>query len=69
MHMTTVRAFLHFAIRDYQGPAQLLGEVNQYVTRDSSQTSRFMSLFFLEFDPSAKTLRGQALIPNLILVK
>jgi sigma-B regulation protein RsbU (phosphoserine phosphatase) len=52
-----VRAFLHFAIRDYQGPAQLLSEVNQYVTRDSSETSRFMSLFFLEFDPSAKTLR------------
>ena len=57
MHMTTVRAFLHFGIRDYQGPARLLSEVNQYVTRDSKQTSRFMSLFFLEFDPSAKTLR------------
>jgi sigma-B regulation protein RsbU (phosphoserine phosphatase) len=57
MHMTTVRAFLHFAIRDYHGPARLLSEVNQYVTRDSSETSRFMSLFFLEFDPSAKMLR------------
>ena len=31
--------------------------MNQYVTRDSSETSRFMSLFFLEFDPSAKMLR------------
>jgi sigma-B regulation protein RsbU (phosphoserine phosphatase) len=55
--MTTVRAFLHFGLRDYQGPGRLLNEVNQYVTRDSSETSRFMSLFFLEIDPSAKTLR------------
>ena len=57
MHMTTVRAFLHYGLRDYQGPGQLLNEVNQYVTRDSSQTSRFMSLFFLELDPSKKALR------------
>ena len=57
MHMTTVRAFLHYGLRDYQGPGQLLNEVNQYVTRDSSETSRFMSLFFLELDPAAKTLR------------
>lgn len=57
MHMTTVRAFLHYGMRDYQGPGQLLNEINQYVTRDSSQTSRFMSLFFLELDPSTKTLR------------
>ena len=57
MHMTTVRAFLHYGLRDYQGPGRLLNEVNQYVTRDSSETSRFMSLFFLELDPSAKSLR------------
>ena len=57
MHMTTVRAFLHYGLRDYQGPGRLLSEVNQYVTRDSSETSRFMSLFFLELDPSAKSLR------------
>jgi sigma-B regulation protein RsbU (phosphoserine phosphatase) len=57
MHMTTARAFLHFAVRDYKGPAQLLNEVNRYVTRDSTKTSRFMSLFFLEFDASAKTMR------------
>ena len=56
MHMTTVRAFLHFAIRDYQGPARLLSSVNMYVTRDSSQTGRFMSMFFLEIDPQNKSL-------------
>ncbi|MGD1974907.1 MAG: SpoIIE family protein phosphatase [Desulfobacterales bacterium] len=56
MHMTTVRAFLHFAARQYQGPAQLLTDVNTYATRDSSQTSRFMSVFFLEVNPADKTL-------------
>jgi len=57
MHMTTVRAFLHFGVRHYQGPAQLLNDVNAYATRDSSQTARFMSMFFLEVNPVAKTLR------------
>jgi sigma-B regulation protein RsbU (phosphoserine phosphatase) len=57
MHMTTVRAFLHFGVRSYQSPSKLLREVNYYVTRDSSETGRFMSMFFLEIDPSAKTLR------------
>jgi phosphoserine phosphatase RsbU/P len=56
MHMTTVRAFLHSSVRNYQGPAQLLNEVNTYAARDSSQTSRFMSMFFLEVNPADKTL-------------
>ena len=56
MHMTTVRAFLHFGVRHYQGPAQLLNDVNTYATRDSSQTSRFMSVFFLEVNPANKKL-------------
>jgi sigma-B regulation protein RsbU (phosphoserine phosphatase) len=56
MHMTTVRAFLHYGIRDYRGPAGLLNTINQYVTRDSEPTSRFMSLFFLEVDISNRTL-------------
>jgi len=57
MHMTTVRAFLHFGIRDYDSPAKLLTDVNTYVTRDSSQTGRFMSMFFLEIDRKSKMLR------------
>ncbi len=57
MQMTTVRAFLHFGIRDYDGPAKLLRDVNTYVTRDSYQTGRFMSMFFLEIDPRKKYLR------------
>jgi sigma-B regulation protein RsbU (phosphoserine phosphatase) len=57
MHMTTVRAFLHYGIRDYENPAKLLNEVNTHATRDSSRTGRFMSMFFLEIDPKNKTLR------------
>jgi sigma-B regulation protein RsbU (phosphoserine phosphatase) len=57
IHMATVRAFLHFGIRDYEGPARLLSSVNTYVTRDSSRTGNFMSLFFLEIDPQRKSLR------------
>ncbi len=56
MHMTTVRAFLHLGIRTYQGPAQLLDNVNGYASRDSSQTGRFMTMFFLEVNPVEKTL-------------
>ena len=57
MHMTTVRAFLHFGIRTYQSPAGLLSDVNYYATRDSAATSRFMSMFFLEIDLATQTLR------------
>ena len=57
MHMATVRAFLHFGIRDYRGPAGLLTSVNAYVTRDSAQTGNFISVFFLEIDRRSKSLR------------
>lgn len=57
MHMTTIRAFLHFGIRDYENPVKLLKEVNRHATRDSARTGRFMSMFFLEIDPKNKTLR------------
>ena len=57
MHMTGARAFLHIGLRDYQDPARLLKEANTYVTRDSSATSRFLSMFFLEIDPQSQTLR------------
>ncbi|CAB1071667.1 Serine phosphatase RsbU, regulator of sigma subunit [Olavius algarvensis Delta 1 endosymbiont] len=57
MHMTTVRAFLHFGIKDYDSPAPLLSDVNKYVTRDSSRTGRFMSMFFLEIDPKNQILK------------
>jgi len=55
--MTTVRAFLRFGISSYGGPAKLLNDVNTYVTRDSSQTGSFMSMFFLDIDPKSQSLK------------
>jgi len=57
MHMTAARAFVHLSAREYHGPAQLLTEVNRYISRDSDVTSRFLVMFFLEIDEQAKTLR------------
>jgi sigma-B regulation protein RsbU (phosphoserine phosphatase) len=57
LHMATARAFLVFGARDYHGPAVFLAEINRYLTRDSSETGRFMTLFFLEVDPDTKILR------------
>jgi sigma-B regulation protein RsbU (phosphoserine phosphatase) len=57
LFMASARAFLISETERYQSPAQLVWDVNRYVTRDSDPTGRFMSLFFLEIDPAAKTLR------------
>jgi len=54
--MTTARAFLISGVHNFQGPAKLAGEINLFLTRDSSKTSRFMSMFFLEINVSDKTL-------------
>jgi sigma-B regulation protein RsbU (phosphoserine phosphatase) len=55
--MTTARAFMISGVHNYRGPARLAGEINRFLTRDSSKTSRFMSMFFLEIDVPAKRLR------------
>ncbi len=57
MLMTSVRAFLTSAIRDYQNPAQLLKDVNGHITRDCSKSGRFTTMFFLELDTSTKGLK------------
>lgn len=57
LHMTTARAFLLFGARDYSGPANLLNEVNRFLTRDSVETGRFMTVFFLEVDTTNRSLR------------
>ncbi len=57
LHMTTARAFLLFGVRNFSTPARLLDEINRFLTTDSAETGRFMSMFFLEIDSSAKTLR------------
>jgi len=57
LHMTTARAFLHFGLQYFSGPAGLLQDVNRFLTKDSLETGRFMTMFFLEIDVSAKILR------------
>ena len=57
MLMTSVRAFLTAAIRDYQNPAQLLKDINSLITHDYAKSSRFTSMFFLEIDAQTKDLK------------
>lgn len=57
MLMTSVRAFLTLAIRDYQNPAQLLKDINNYITHDCSQSGRFTSMFFMEIDTQTRDLK------------
>ncbi len=54
--MTTARAFMISAVQSYRGPAGLATEINHFLTRDSSKTSRFMSMFFLEINTADPTL-------------
>jgi phosphoserine phosphatase RsbU/P len=57
MGMTAMRAFLRAGVNDYQSPSGLIGAINRHVVRDSRHTSRFVTLFFLELDCEAKTIR------------
>jgi sigma-B regulation protein RsbU (phosphoserine phosphatase) len=57
LFMASARAFLLSEVQSFQTPALLARNVNRYLTRDSAPTGRFMSMFFLEIDPPAKTLR------------
>jgi phosphoserine phosphatase RsbU/P len=57
LHMTTARAFIRFGADAYKGAPQLLNTVNRFLTRDSMETGRFMTAFFLEIDYPAKTLK------------
>jgi len=57
LFMASARAFLLSGAQDFKSPSQLARDVNRYMTRDSAATGRFMSMFFLEIDPAAKTLR------------
>jgi len=57
LFMASARAFLLSGAERYQSPARLAGDVNRCVTRDGDPTGRFMSMFFLEIDSTAKTLR------------
>jgi phosphoserine phosphatase RsbU/P len=56
LFMASARAFLRSGAERYESPARLARDVNRYVARDSDPTGRFISMFFLEVDPVAKTL-------------
>ena len=57
MLMTSVRAFLTSAIRNYQSPAQLLQDINILITKDCETSGRFTTMFFLEIDTLTKKLQ------------
>lgn len=57
LHMTTARAFIRYGANEYKGASQLLDTVNRFLTRDSMETGRFMTVFFLEIDLSTKTFK------------
>ena len=56
LFMSTARAFLISGAGHYEGPANLIDEVNSYLCRDSDLTCRFISMFFLEIDATGGTL-------------
>jgi sigma-B regulation protein RsbU (phosphoserine phosphatase) len=57
LQMTSARAFLRFGAKTYQGPALLLNEVNRFLSQDSADSGRFMTMFFIEIDTNAQSLR------------
>lgn len=57
LFMSAARAFLKAAISSYEGPSQLLSHVNRLLTADSSDSGRFVSMFFLDVDIRHQVLR------------
>jgi sigma-B regulation protein RsbU (phosphoserine phosphatase) len=57
MLMTSVRAFLTSAVRNYQSPAHLLKDINNHITHDCSQSGRFTTMFFLEINSRSRNLK------------
>ncbi len=57
MLMVSVRAFLTSAVKNYHSPAQILFDINRYITRDCAKSGRFTTMFFLEIDSVTKKLQ------------
>jgi sigma-B regulation protein RsbU (phosphoserine phosphatase) len=55
--MTTARAFLRYGVHNDEGPARLVSEVNWFLTNDTADTGRFMTLFYLEIEQSEQNLK------------
>jgi len=56
LDMTTVRAFLKYGIRHQAVLAELLAQVNRFLSRDSADTGRFTTLFLLDVDLARERL-------------
>ncbi len=56
LHMTTIRAFFRYGVQDYKGLAPLISSVNKHLTKDSYETGRFTTVFFLEIDFETKEI-------------
>jgi sigma-B regulation protein RsbU (phosphoserine phosphatase) len=55
--MTTARALLRQRAAMTGDLARIVSDVNQELFRDVQESGRFMTMFLLEIDPTAKTLR------------
>lgn len=53
--MTTARALLRPRASAAGSPGEIVADVNRELTRDVYGTGRFMTLFYLEIDPAART--------------
>lgn len=56
LHMTTIRAFFRYGVQDYKGASSLIGSVNKHLTRDSYESGRFTTVFFVEVDIKDKRI-------------
>lgn len=55
--MASVRAYLRARMLSPGGVAEIVSDVNRLLSADLGMTGRFMTLFFLEVDASARTFR------------
>ncbi|MFZ5428542.1 MAG: SpoIIE family protein phosphatase [Thermodesulfobacteriota bacterium] len=54
--MATARAYLRMRALQPGTPAQVVTDVNAFLSRDTAGTGRFMTLFYLELDPFGRRL-------------
>ncbi|MFP5222816.1 MAG: SpoIIE family protein phosphatase [Acidobacteriota bacterium] len=55
--MATARAYLRMRVRQPGTPAQVMNDVNRFLSLDTGDTGRFMTLFYLEANPRSGTMR------------
>lgn len=55
--MATARAYLRMRVRQPGSPAQVMTDVNRFLSLDTGDTGRFMTLFYLEANPRSNVMR------------